>query len=86
MGLPNWLSHRLPALAQLWDRLIWSSFILDVHGDSTLLTVQVGLLDQLFFASVSGSVTTKTPSFRRRSTLNTVSVILIAVAGVRFAN
>ena len=66
VGLPSWLSHRLSALSQLWDRLIWSTFILDVHGDSTLLTVQVGLLDQLFFASVSGSVTTTTPSFRRR--------------------
>ena len=49
MGLPCWFSDWLPSLAQVWDRLIRSSFILDVHGEPRLLRVQVGFLDQLFF-------------------------------------
>ncbi len=66
MGLASWLPDWLPPFASVWNGLVRSSFILDVHGDSTLLTVKVGLLDQLFFASVSGSVTTTTPAKSRR--------------------
>ena len=49
MRLPSRLSDWLPSLAQVWDRLIGSGFIFDVHGEPCLLRVQVGLLDQLFF-------------------------------------
>ena len=66
MRLPSRLSDWLPSLAQVWDHLVGSGFIFDVHGEPCLLRVQAGLLDQLFFASVSGSVTTTTPAFRRR--------------------
>ena len=53
MRLPSRLSDWLPSLAQVWDRLVGSSFILDVHGEPRLLRVQVGFLDQFFSTMVN---------------------------------
>jgi len=63
MRLSNWLPDRM--LAGTWIR---SSFILTPYGDAHAFGDGVRALNQLFFASVSGSVTRTLPHLRFRMT------------------
>ena len=64
-GLPFWL----PARSRVRQCLIGPGFILRPGRQSKLLANLVRLLNQVFFATVSGSVTVTLPFFRFRTTL-----------------
>ena len=74
MTLPLGLTFGLPACTRLWDGLVGSGFIvldraapsgpvrLDPHRESPAFPLEIRLLDYLFFASASGSVTCTIPA------------------------
>ena len=66
------LSGRLPARPGVWHRLVWPRLILGPHRQPFSLAFGVGVLDQLFWASASGSttVTTSPPRFRSTTPLS----------------
>ena len=54
------LTYRLPTHPRLWNRLIRSGFIGAPHRQSQAGTFPIGLLNQFFLASASGSTTVTT--------------------------
>src|SRR5262249_27759170 len=66
--LPGRMSVRVPVLACQGAGLIRPGFIIRPDRQPQLLTNGIGVLDQLFFASVSGSVTHTAPSLPLRNT------------------
>jgi hypothetical protein len=65
--LPPGMRLRLPAVAGIGHGLIRARFILTGDGHPARLRLAVRLLNQLFFASASGSVTCTRPRLRRRT-------------------
>jgi hypothetical protein len=66
MRITGRLTLGLPTLSRLGDSLIRPRFIFIPYNKSPARRRLVRLLDQLFFASVSGSMTLTTPLLRRR--------------------
>src|SRR5581483_6969834 len=66
MGLPGWLSFRLPMMPEIGDGLRGTGFILCPDRQFFLLCSGVCLLDEFFFAQASGSVTSTVPRLRTR--------------------
>ncbi len=66
MWVTSRLTLRLPAMPRLRDRLVRTGFVFIPYGKSQACRRLMRLLDQLFFASVSGSTTVTTPLLRRR--------------------
>jgi hypothetical protein len=48
-------TNGLPVDARLWNGLVWTGFVHAPHGQPHAFALGVGLLDQAFFALVSGS-------------------------------
>ena len=69
MGLLFGLSLRLPAIPLVGDGLEWPSFVLRPNAQAQRLSDLVSLLDQSFFPSASGSVTSTATPFRLRVTV-----------------
>ena len=65
----RWLTFRLPTRTGLWDRLEGTCFVLAPDLQTQLPAQHVGVLDQFFLASVSGSVTVTIPALRLRRTV-----------------
>ena len=63
------LTLRLPALPLVGNGLEWSGFVLRPNAQPQRLSDGVSLLDQVFFASASGSVTSTATPFRLRVTV-----------------
>lgn len=56
----------LPGLALIWCGLKWASFVLGPDTQSQRFAEKVGILNQVFFAVVSGSLTSTSPVLRLR--------------------
>lgn len=69
MGLLDRVSFRLPMLPRIGDGLIGARLILRPDRQPLLLGQCVRLLDQVFFPTASGSVTSTGPLFRTRMAL-----------------
>ena len=69
MRLLLWPTLRLPALSRIRRGLKRPGLIGAPHGAALPFAYLVGLLDEFFFASVSGSVTGTTPDLRLRWTV-----------------
>ena len=66
MGLVLGLTLFLPGLTLIWCGLKRASFVLGPNTQPQRFAEQVGILNQVFFAVVSGSVTSTTPALRLR--------------------
>lgn len=66
MRLAGRLFFGLPTGAGLRNRLVGTRFVLTPDLQPERLTQRVGLLNQFFFVSASGSTTVTTPSLRLR--------------------
>src|SRR4051812_7443516 len=58
---------RLPRRTRMWNGLERTGLVLTPDGEPLLGSLRVGLLDQLFLADASGSLTRTKPSLRCRS-------------------
>ena len=67
--LPRRVALGPPRLARVGDRLVGPGLVGAPDRQAHRLAGAVGVLDQLFFASASGSVTTAGPALRRRRAL-----------------
>ncbi len=68
MRLTNGMTIECPTVAGIGFGLIRSGFIFTPHTQPARFSDDIGFLYQLFFASLSGSVTTSEPAFRFRTT------------------
>ena len=66
MRVTSRLTDGLPMATWLRDGLVGASFIHPPHCQSHALALDVGLLDQAFFALASGSWTSTSPRLRLR--------------------
>ena len=66
MRLALWLTLFLPGLALIGCGLKRASFVLGPDTQPQRFAKKVGVLNQVFFAVVSGSVTSITPALRLR--------------------
>ena len=62
-----WLTFWLPAFAFYWLGLEWSGFVFAPNLQPATVGQSIGLLDQCFFACVSGSMTVTGPLLRKRT-------------------
>ena len=69
MRMLTGFAFQLPSMACIWNGLERSSFILGPCAQTERLSEAIGTLDQVFFASVSGSVTWTTFPLRLRGTV-----------------
>jgi len=59
-------TFRLPGLAVIWCGLKRASFVLGSDTPSQRFAVAIGILNQVFFAVVLGSLTPTSPALRLR--------------------
>jgi hypothetical protein len=67
MRLLQGMSSQFPTVTRIGLGLVRTGFIFTPDAQAQRFAHDIGLFDELFFASLSGSVTTTAPAFRWRT-------------------